>query len=91
MMRALSPATTLLIIATGLLSGCTVAGAPSFELFGAFFPAWMFCTTVGIIGAMVARAVITLPRLAEAIPYRLSVCTAFGVIVALCFWLLFFR
>ena len=91
MMRAPSPALALLISANGLLCGCTVAGAPSFELFGAFFPAWMLCGTVGIVGALVARAVVTLPRLAEVIPYRLSVCTASGVIVALCFWLVFFR
>jgi hypothetical protein len=91
MTRALSPGPALLLIANGLLSGCTVTGAPSFELFGAFFPAWMLCATVGIIGAAVTRTVITLPRLAETIPYRLSVCTAVGVIVALIFWLGFFR
>jgi hypothetical protein len=91
MMQAPSPGPALLIIATGLLSGCTVAGAPSFELFGAFFPAWMLCSTVGIVGAVAARMVVTLPRLAGVIQYRLFVCTAFGVIVALSFWLVFFR
>ena len=47
--------------------------------------------TVGIVGAMATRVVLTLPRLAEVIPYRLSVCTAIGVIVALSVWLAFFR
>jgi YtcA family len=91
MMRVPSPGPAFLIIANGLLSGCTVGGAPSFELFGAFFPAWMLCATVGIAGAVATRVVLTLPRLAEVIPYRLSVCTALGVIVALSVWLAFFR
>ena len=81
----------LLIIVNCLLSGCAVAGAPSFELFGAFFPAWLFCATVGVVGAMAARVVLTLPRLTGVIPHLLSVCTAFGVIVALLVWLAFFR
>jgi hypothetical protein len=29
--------------------------APSFELFGAFFPAWMLCALIGIIGAAGTR------------------------------------
>ena len=40
---------------------------------------------------MAARVVLTLPRLTGVIPYLLSVCTAFGVIVALLVWLAFFR
>ena len=91
MMRVPSPGPALLIIAYCLLSGCAVAGAPSFELFGAFFPAWLLCATVGIVGAAAASVVLNLPRLAGVIPYRLSACTALGVIVALSVWLAFFR
>jgi YtcA family len=90
-MRVPSPGLTLLIVANSLLSGCSAAGAPSFELFGAFFPAWMLCATVGTVGAAVAHVIMTRPPLAGVIPYQLSVCTALGVIVALCFWLVFFR
>ncbi len=66
-------------------------GAPSFELFGAFFPAWMLCAGVGIACSLAARAVLAHPRLETAIPHRLIVCTALGVIGALMFWLAIFR
>ena len=79
------------MIATGALGGCSVAGAPSFELFGAFFPAWMFCAGVGILGALAARIVFTSPHWKPAIPLQLSVCTAVGVLFALIIWLSLFR
>jgi len=41
------------------LGGCSAAGAPSFDLFGAFFPAWLLCGIIGIAGAAVARVVDT--------------------------------
>ncbi len=69
------------------LAGCSGTGAPSFEAFGAFFPAWMVCGAVGIVGAVVARAVLVRARLAAVIPYPLLVCTAVGIIAAVLFWL----
>jgi hypothetical protein len=73
-----------------LLSGCADAGAPSFALFGAFFPAWMFCATVGILGAGLARALFVGTGLAAVLPHQLLVCTAIGTIVGIAFWLLVF-
>ena len=72
------------------LSGCGAAGAPSFDLFGAFFPAWLLCGTVGIAGAVVARVVFVSTGLAHTLPYQLAVCTAIGVITALLVWLVGF-
>ncbi len=69
-----------------LLSGCSGAGAPSFEAFGAFFPAWMMCGAVGILGAIVTRVVLVSTPLAV-LPYRLLLCTAVGVVAAILFWL----
>ena len=69
------------------LSGCATVGAPSFVLFGAFFPAWMFCALVGIAAAIVARAVFVATGLAESLPHQLLVCGAIGVIAALLLWL----
>jgi YtcA family len=73
-----------------LLSGCADAGAPSFALFGAFFPAWMFCAAIGIVGAGLARAVFVGTGLAAVLPYQLLVCTAVGTIAAIAAWLLAF-
>jgi hypothetical protein len=72
------------------LSGCGAAGAPSYDLFGAFFPAWLLCGTVGIAGAVAARVVFVSTGLAHTLPYQLAVCTAIGVITAIVVWLVGF-
>jgi len=72
------------------LSGCSAGGAPSFDLFGAFFPAWLLCGVIGIAAAGVARIAFIGSGLANAVPYQLAVCTAIGVIAALLIWLIGF-
>jgi hypothetical protein len=72
------------------LGGCSAAGAPSFDLFGAFFPAWLLCGVIGIAGAVIARAIFVSTGLANTLPYQLAVCAAIGVITALLVWLLGF-
>jgi hypothetical protein len=66
-------------------------GAPSFELFGAYFPAWMLCALIGIVGAASTRVVLTTPALNDIIPFQFAVCAAAGVIVALLTWMVLFR
>ena len=72
------------------LSGCADAGAPSFSLFGAFFPAWMFCAGIGIAGAAIARAAFVGTGVAAVLPYQLLVCTAVGTIIGIAAWFLAF-
>jgi hypothetical protein len=85
------PRAVLLVVTSCMLTGCSLGEAPSFELFGAFFPAWMLCALIGIIGAVGTRVVLTTPTFNGFIPLRLAVCTAVGVIVALLAWAVFFR
>ena len=73
-----------------VLTSCSSGGAPSFSLFGAFFPAWLLCGIAGIFGAIVARGAFVSSGLANALPYQLAVCTAIGVITALLVWLIGF-
>ena len=80
----------LLFLETMALSGCSAASAPSFDLFGAFFPAWLVCGLIGVAGALGARAVFVGTGLANVVPFQLFVCTAIGVIVAIMAWLLWF-
>ena len=80
----------LLSFAYMTLTGCSAGGAPSFDLFGAFFPAWLSCGMVGIAGAIVARVVLVSTGLATTLPYQLAVCAAIGVITALLVWLVGF-
>jgi len=70
-----------------LLSGC---GAPSYTLFGAFFPAWMFCGGIGLLVAIGARAVFVSTGWNTVLPFQLFVCAAIGVIFGLLAWLLWF-
>jgi len=64
--------------------------APSFSLFGAFFPAWLFCALVGLVAALVLRGTFIVIRLDDAIPLRLVVYTAFAVLMTLGIWLTLF-
>jgi hypothetical protein len=72
------------------LTGCSASGAPSFDLFGAFFPAWLLCGVIGVVGAIAARTVFVGTGHLSLVPYQLFVCTAIGVIVAILAWLFWF-
>jgi hypothetical protein len=72
------------------LGGCAAQGAPSFILFGAYFPAWMLCAVIGIAGALAARIGMVTTGLSDTLPFQLFVCTAIGLIVAISAWLLWF-
>jgi hypothetical protein len=80
----------LLTFESVTLAGCSGGSAPSFDLFGAFFPAWLLCGAAGVTGAIVARVVFVSTGLATTLPYQLAVCTAIGVITALLAWLVGF-
>lgn len=84
------PKVILPLIVSCALTGCSLAGAPSFELFGAFFPAWLLCALIGIIGAASAHLVLTTPAFSEVVPFQLPVCTAVGVLVGLLAWMVLF-
>jgi hypothetical protein len=72
------------------LTGCARSAAPSFEIAGAYFPAWMFCALFGIIVAAGARAVFVAGGLSSVLPYQLFVCSSIGLIFALSLWLIQF-
>jgi hypothetical protein len=46
------------LLSTGVLcTGC--AQAPSIDVMGSFFPAWMICLTFGVVMAFVLRKILT--------------------------------
>ena len=73
------------------LSGCAIGGAPYYTLFGAYFPAWIFCALFGILGGIAARIGMVATGLSEQLPYQLFVCVSTGVIVAVAAWLVWFE
>jgi YtcA family len=85
----LRAARIVLVLAVLALAGCST-GAPSFVLFGAFFPAWLLCGTLGVFGAALARVAFVATGLSNVLPYQLFVCAAVGFIVALLVWLIGF-
>ena len=80
----------LVFITSVTLGGCASHGAPSFVLFGAFFPAWMLCALIGIFGAIAARGLFVALGLNSVLPYQLFVCSSVGLVVAAMAWLIWF-
>jgi hypothetical protein len=72
------------------LGGCSSHGAPTFSLFGAFFPAWMLCGLIGILAAIGARGLFVATGLSDVLPFQLFVCASIGVCLALIAWSLGF-
>jgi hypothetical protein len=72
------------------LSSCSLRGAPSYSLFGAFFPAWLLCGTIGALGSIGLRSFVIAMGLEDAMPFKLLVYVAFAVGLALWLWLSLF-
>lgn len=83
-------AVAAVITASISLGGCATKVAPSYELFGAFFPAWMLCALVGIIGGIAARVVFIATGIDSILQFRLFVCLSAGLLVAALTWLFWF-
>jgi hypothetical protein len=71
-------------------SGCAWHGAPSFVLFGAYFPAWLLLALIGIVAGTLARVLAVKTGVAAALPFQLALCTSVGVTAAVVTWLLWF-
>ncbi|MGA2421117.1 MAG: YtcA family lipoprotein [Candidatus Acidiferrum sp.] len=68
------------------LAGC--ARAPSFDILGSFFPAWLACVAVGIVLAVLTRMVLN--RYIE-IVLPVLVYPSLAIVYTLTLWLLLFR
>jgi hypothetical protein len=79
----------MLFIAIGT-SGCSLRAAPSFVLFGAYFPAWLLLGLIAILVAVVARAAFVATGLGNVVPFQLLVCVSVGVTAAVLAWLIWF-
>jgi len=71
------------------LSGCR--GAPSINLMGSFFPGWMLCMILGVIGALLLRQVFIKINIDAHLPLPGIVYFCLWVFITLLSWLLFFR
>ena len=72
-----------------LLTGCR--GAPSINVLGSFFPGWMFCMAIGVVGSLLLRLVFIKTNIDAHLPMRTTVYLCLWVLITLLSWLLFFR
>jgi hypothetical protein len=72
------------------LSGCDLRGAPSYSIAGAFFPAWLLCALIGILGSILLRTALIAADFEEAVPFKLLVYVAFALGLTLWLWLALF-
>ena len=71
------------------LTGCRAA--PSINLLGSFFPGWMFCMALGVVGALVLRQVFIKTNIESDLGPRPLVYFCLWGLITLTSWLLFFR
>ena len=73
---------------TFAVSGCT--HAPTLDLFGSYFPAWMLCAVAGILAAVIIRQILSLIGIHEFVLAPLLTYTGFAIAAALLLWLFWF-
>ena len=71
------------------LTGCR--GAPSINLVGSFFPAWMLCVALAIFGVLILRRVFVRTELEPHLGPLPVVYFCLWVFLTLGLWLCFFR
>jgi hypothetical protein len=77
------------ILASLFLTGCR--GAPSINVLGSFFPGWMLCMALGLIGALVLRQVFIKTNIEPHLVSRPLVYLCLWGLITLSSWLLLFR
>ena len=73
---------------TVLLAGC--ARAPSFNILGSYFPAWLVCIIAGVVMAAIANWVFTRYKLEKLIAWPVLAYPCLAAFFAFTLWLVFF-
>jgi hypothetical protein len=64
--------------------------APTMDLFGSFFPAWMLCAAVGIVAAIIIRQILAVAGITDYVVAPLLTYAGLAVSATLLTWLLWF-
>jgi hypothetical protein len=64
--------------------------APTMNLFGSYFPAWMLCAAVGIVAAVMIRQILALAGISDYVVAPLLTYAGLAVSATLLAWLLWF-
>ncbi|OZI30784.1 hypothetical protein CAL29_22630 [Bordetella genomosp. 10] len=68
--------------------GTRSMGAPSYALFGAYFPHWLLSAVLGIVAALAAHRLFVATGWSRTVPFQLAVCGALGLVAAVLVWTL---
>lgn len=79
----------LLLLGMLPLTGCQQA--PSFNILGSFFPAWLLCVTLGILLAAGTRFLLLAVHLEEALSPPIVMYPCLAALFTFGLWLLFFH
>jgi len=86
----LSRRTTVSVGAFGSLNLAGCARAPSFNILGSFFPAWLICMVAGIVFAAIANWALRRYKLDKQIVWAILVYPCLAAFFAFTLWLVFF-
>jgi YtcA family len=64
--------------------------APTIDLFGSYFPAWMLCAAVGIVAAIIIRQILAVAGINDYVVAPLLTYAGLAVFATLLAWLLWF-
>ena len=64
--------------------------APTMDLFGSYFPAWMLCAAVGIVVAVIIRQILAVAGINDYVVAPLLTYAGLAVSATLLAWLLWF-
>jgi hypothetical protein len=70
------------------MAGC--GRAPSFNIMGSFFPAWLLCMVAGVVLAAIGRWILVRYKLEKQVTWPIIVYPCFAALIAFTLWLVFF-
>jgi YtcA family len=66
------------------------SSAPTMDLFGSYFPAWMLCAAVGIVAAIIIRQILAMSGINDYVVAPLLTYAGLALSATLLAWLLWF-
>lgn len=73
-----------------LLVGCSQGHSPLFPMLGAYFPSWMLCVFIGLIGSILLRIVLIYFNIDDNLPLPLLFYFSVMLLIAFTISLLYF-
>jgi hypothetical protein len=70
------------------VSGCS--HSPTTDLLGSYFPAWILCSIVGIVAAVVIRQILAVTGIGDYVVAPLLTYAGLALSATLLFWLVWF-